>query len=211
MADGQNCFDEYTSAFGEWKIDETLDHFYDSCGKSMIVVAVDNGNDLRLKEYDPYFFEMIGQGEGKQFAAFIVKTLKPFIDSHFRTKSSVNDTHVAGSSMGGVISMYLVTAYPKIIGNGGIFSPAFWTAKPIYAEVNKQLPALKNHSLFFYAGGNESKTMESETREMYQLIQKTKGIKVELIVDPSASHNEKAWSTWFPAYIKWLFTPLAKS
>ena len=211
MADGQNCFDEFTSAYGEWKIDETLDRFYDSCGKSMIVVAVDHGNELRLKEYEPYYFEMSGQGEGKEYAAFIVETLKPYIDRHYRTKRSVNDTHVAGSSMGGVISMYLVTTYPKIIGNAGIFSPAFWTAKPIYAEVSSRLPFLKKHSLFFYAGGKESKTLESETREMYQLIQKAKGIKAELKIDPSATHNEKAWSAWFPVYIKWLFTPLAKS
>ena len=211
MADGQNCFDEYTSAFGEWKVDETMDRFYDSCGKSLIVVAVDNGNELRLKEYEPYYFEMSGQGEGKEYSAFIVETLKPYIDDHYRTKSSVDDTHVAGSSMGGVISMYMITAYPKIIGNAGIFSPAFWTARPIYSDVSKQLPALKKHSLFFYAGGKESKTLESETREMYQLIQKAKKIKAELIVDPSASHNEKAWSAWFPVYLKWLFTPLAKS
>jgi predicted alpha/beta superfamily hydrolase len=210
MADGQNCFDEYTSAYGEWKIDETLDRFYDSCGQSVIVVAVDNGNELRLKEYEPYYFEMSGQGEGKEYADFVVNTLKPFIDKHYRTKSSSEYTHVAGSSMGGVISMYLVATYPKQVGNAGIFSPAFWTAKQLYTDVANQLPDLKKHSVFFYAGGSESKTMVNETTEMYQVVQKAKKLKSELHVDPLAKHNEQAWSKWFPVYLNWVFTTGAK-
>jgi alpha-glucosidase len=173
-------------------------------------VAVDNGNELRMKEYEPYFFEMTGQGEGREYAAFIVETLKPYIDSHYRTKSSRKYTHVAGSSMGGVISLYIMASYPRQVGNAGIFSPAFWTAKQLYTDVANQLPALKKHSIFFYAGGNESKTMVSETLEMYQLVQKAKKLKTELRIDPLAKHNEQAWSNWFPVYLNWVFTKGAK-
>lgn len=205
MADGQNCFDEYTSAFGEWHADEALDHFYDSCGLGMIVVAVDNGGQLRLNEYDPYPFEKVDQPEGKQYAAFIAETLKPFVDAHFRTRPEAKYTHIAGSSMGGVISMYCIAAYPRVFGNAGIFSPAFWTATPLYDEVKKALPALKKHRVFFYAGGKESKGMIPETIRMVDILKAQRQVAAKLVTDADAQHNEAAWSKWFPVYLNFIF------
>lgn len=204
MTDGQNCFDEFTASNGEWHVDEALDKFYDSCGKSIIVVAVDNGNELRLQEYDPYVFDMIKVAEGKQYAAFIAKTLKPFIDRHYRTRSSFKDTHVAGSSMGGVISIYCIAAYPGQFGGAGVFSPAFWTAKPLFDKVKQYRSSLKNHSVFFYAGGNESKSMVKDATDMYNLVKSGTKTKTVLYVDELAQHNEIAWSKWFPVYLKFI-------
>ncbi len=204
LADGQNIFDEFTTNMDEWKVDETLDHFYDSCKKSMIVVAVDHGNELRLQEYQPYAFERVAIPEGKAYASFLANTLKPFIDSQFRTKSSGKFTHVAGSSMGALSSMYTIISYPKKFGNAGIFSPSFWTTKSIYEDAKANLKSLKKHTVFFYAGGNESKSMEQDTREMYLLLQGVRKIKSKIYIDREAQHNEAAWSKWFPVYLHFM-------
>lgn len=204
MNDGQNCFDEYTAAYGEWHVDEILDRFYDSCKKSMIVVAVDHGGKYRLLEYNPYDFERFGKGEGKAFSSFLAETLKPYIDSSFRTKRNKRNTHIAGSSMGGVISMWAVIAYPDIFGNAGIFSPAFWTALPIYDDAQQKLMTLQDHTFFFYAGGNESKTMVEEIKKMYRVLTPYKKLRSQLYIDETGQHNEAAWSRWFPVYLKWI-------
>lgn len=204
MADGQNCFDEYTGAYGEWHVDEALDRFSDSCKKSLIVVAVDNGGMHRMQEYNPYEFEKFGAGEGKAYSSFLAETLKPFIDSAFRTKKDKKHTHIAGSSMGGVISMWTVIAYPDIFGNAGIFSPAFWTATPIYNATEEHLAVLSDHTFFLYAGGNESKTMVEDTRKMYRQLNASKKLSCQLYIDEQAQHNEAAWTKWFPIYLKWI-------
>jgi predicted alpha/beta superfamily hydrolase len=204
MADGQNCFDEYTASFGEWKVDETLDRFYDSCKKSMIVVAIDHGEKHRNQEYDPYDFKEIGKGEGEQFASFLVQTLKPFIDKKLRTFSDKHHTSIAGSSMGGIISMWAILCYPQVFGKAGVFSPAFWTARPIFNYAKQQLTKLKGNRIFFYAGGKESETMVPFTKEMHLLLSSGKAVQTELWVDDDAQHNEGAWAKWFPVYVKWL-------
>ncbi len=204
MSDGQNCFDEFTGSYGEWQVDETLDHFYDSCKKSLIVVAVDHGESHRLQEYDPYDFERFGKGEGKEYASFLVETLKPFIDSAFRTIGDKRHTHIAGSSMGAVLSTWALIAYPSVFGNAGIFSPAYWTAKSLYTDTKKHLMALTNHSVFLYAGGSESKNMVSETKAMYRILQGNHTLKMELFVDEMAQHNEAAWRKWFPVYLQFI-------
>ena len=92
----------------------------------MIVVAIDHGGTKRINEYCPYDMEGFGKGEGDQYLQFLVKTLKPYIDKNYRTKKDKENTYIAGSSMGGLISMYAVLKYPYVFGGAGVFSPAFW-------------------------------------------------------------------------------------
>src|ERR1035437_5258617 len=53
MHDGQNLFDQYSSAFGEWQVDESLNTLFNQNNYGIIVVGVDNGGASRLDEYSP--------------------------------------------------------------------------------------------------------------------------------------------------------------
>jgi len=106
LNDGQNLFNEQTAAFGEWGIDECLDSLQNQIGKETIIVGIDNGLGKRMTEYNPYDHVQFGKGEGKAYTNFLVNTLKPFIDSKYRTKKSVENTFIGGSSMGADISLY---------------------------------------------------------------------------------------------------------
>ncbi|HYE53636.1 MAG TPA: alpha/beta hydrolase-fold protein, partial [Chitinophagaceae bacterium] len=135
MHDGQNLFDDATAFSGEWGIDETLD----SMKKHCIVVGIDNGGLKRMNEYNPYDNDRFGKGEGKQYLAFIVKTLKPFIDKKYKTLADKKNTHIAGSSMGGLISMYAAIVYPNVFGSAGVFSPSFWISPKLKDDISKRV------------------------------------------------------------------------
>ncbi|MDQ6763206.1 MAG: alpha/beta hydrolase-fold protein, partial [Bacteroidota bacterium] len=106
MHDGQNLFDEATSYAGEWGVDDFLDSMFSSGKKEVIVVGIDNGLQKRMNEYNPYSYGKFGTGEGDQYVDFLVKDLKPYIDKHYRTLANKKNTYIAGSSMGGLISLY---------------------------------------------------------------------------------------------------------
>ncbi|MEO6719742.1 MAG: alpha/beta hydrolase-fold protein [Ferruginibacter sp.] len=74
MQDGQNIFDEYTAAFGEWAADECLDSMVKNGKPACIIVGIDNGPS-RMTEYNPYEFRDFGKGEGDLYVDFIAKTL----------------------------------------------------------------------------------------------------------------------------------------
>ena len=86
MQDGQNLFDNSTSFSGEWEIDETLNQLFSEGDYGAIVVGVDNGGSHRIDEYTPWKNSQYGGGEGDLYSDFLAKTLKPFIDKHYRTK-----------------------------------------------------------------------------------------------------------------------------
>jgi predicted alpha/beta superfamily hydrolase len=203
LQDGQNLFNEQTAAFGEWGVDECLDSLQQKIGKECIVVGIDHGSNKRMTEYNPYTHAQYGIGEGKEYAAFLAKTLKPFIDGKFRTKKSAANTFIGGSSMGAVISLYAITQYPESFGGGLLFSPAFWVAPELYAEVEKFNPT-NAPKIYCYAGGKESATMVADMKKMTDLLDKKQNIQIRKVVSPLGQHNEAYWRTEFAEAWSWL-------
>lgn len=202
LQDGQNIFDEYTSGFGEWGVDECLDSSIKKGTPPCIVIGIDNGPE-RMREYNPYEFKTYGKGAGDAYIDFLAKTLKPYIDKHYRTLDSKDNTIIAGSSMGGLISFYAMLRYPGIFGNGGIFSPAFWTADGIKSLADSAGNKLTG-KIFFYMGGLEGEAYLNDMNEVIEIMAKKSDAMVYTVIDPEGTHNEKAWRKWFPGFYKWI-------
>ncbi len=204
MNDGQNLFNLQTAPNGEWGVDEALDSLQAQTKKEAIVVGIDHGGDKRMTEYNPYNNEKFGKGEGIKYVEFLALTLKPYIDKKFRTQKDAAHTFIAGSSMGGLISMYAVVKYPDVFGGAGVFSPAFWTAPAIYDEVQNAKWTANKPRIFLYAGGQESNLMVPDMEKMTRLITTKGSYDVRQIVAPLNKHNEKAWREEFPGFYKWI-------
>jgi predicted alpha/beta superfamily hydrolase len=207
MHDGQNLFNEQTAPVGEWGIDECLDTLQTQLKRECIVVGIDNSSEHRLTEYNPYDIEKYGKGEGNQYIDFLAKTLKPFIDAHFRTLKDMQNTFTAGSSMGALISLYAVLKYPEVFGAAGIFSPAFSLTPQLYSDVQK-MTWKGLHRFFFYAGAKESESMTSDMKEMESVLYKSnKNIQTREVIFPLGQHNETYWRKMFPDFYIWLIQP----
>lgn len=202
MQDGQNVFDDATSGFGEWGVDEALDSL-GAKHKEIIVVAIDNGGDKRLNEYSPYDMEKYGKGEGDQYVDFLVQTLKPFIDKHYRTKKDERNTFVAGSSMGGLISFYAILKYPEVFGGAGTFSPAFWIT-PQLKNIDPQKAKKVKGKIYFYAGGQESETMVPDMLYVFEQMKKYSKAKMQTVIRAEGKHNEPTWRDEFPLFYQWI-------
>ena len=130
MHDGNNIFDAKTSATGvEWGVDETAQRLsVQGRIRKVIVVGIFN-TPQRTKEYAPFEDSKYGGGFGDAYLEFVGATLKPFIDKTYRTLPGREHTGIAGSSLGGLISLYALFRKPEVFGFGGAVSPALWWAK----------------------------------------------------------------------------------
>lgn len=202
MHDAQNLFDDKTSYAGEWHIDETLD----SLKAEVIIVGIEHGNEKRMEELTPYPNEKYGGGKADAYLDFMVNTLKPYIDTNYRTKTGKMNTAIAGSSLGGLVSYYAVLKYPKVFGKAAIFSPSFWFTHEIYTltENNKKLKT----KLYFLCGDAESATMVSDMDKMVDLVNDKRCSCMHLtrkVIVADGKHNEKLWSNAFGKAYLWLF------
>jgi predicted alpha/beta superfamily hydrolase len=200
MHDGQNVFEDTTSYSGEWGVDECLD----SMKKKCIIVAVDHGGSKRINEYCPYDMERFGKGEGNPYVDFLAKTLKPFIDKKYRTLVDRKNTFVAGSSMGGLISLYAVLKYPKVFGGAGVFSPAFWiSGTKIFDDIRKK-GKLVNAKIYFYGGKQEGETMVPDMLKAFSGMLKVSKSKMTTVIRDDGKHNEGRWRVEFPLFYEWI-------
>ena len=202
MQDGQNVFDEATSGFGEWGVDEALDTLKNK-SQEMIVVGVDNDPVYRINEYSPYDMEKYGKGEGAAYLDFLVNTLQPYINKHYRTRKCASHNYIAGSSMGGLISFYALIKYPKKFGGAGVFSPAFWITPQLKNIDPKKAKKIKG-KIYFFAGQQESDAMVPDMLSVFEQMHKYSKAKMKTVIRAQGKHNEATWRAEFPLFYKWL-------
>jgi predicted alpha/beta superfamily hydrolase len=200
MPDGQNVFDKATSFSGEWRVDETLD----SLQAKAIFVAIEHGGDARITELTPYKNEKYGGGGADVYLDFIMHTVKPHIDSYYRTKKEKEYTGILGSSLGGLTAYYAVISYPDTFGMAGVFSPAFWI-NPEMFDLNEYSETL-DARIYFMAGDSESEDMVPDMDRMAKLAT-GKAKKADMVYKktvPGGKHNEALWAKEFAQAFIWL-------
>src|SRR5437762_8082819 len=148
--DGQNLFDGATSFIPgqEWRVDEVAQSLI-AAGKidPLIIVGIYNAGVERVNEYtaalDPKYK---AGGKADLYGRFLVEEVKPFIDKTYRTEQDAKHTGLGGSSLGGLISLYLGLKYPTVFTRIADVSPAVWWADNQivrFTEVQSRRPTLR--------------------------------------------------------------------
>ena len=206
MHDGQNLFDPATSFAGEWGVGRILDAAARR-GLEAIVVGVPNAGARRLDEYSPFRDPGLGEGgRGAAYAAFLAGTLKTLVDGRFRTRPSRDSTIIAGSSMGGLISLYALFRHSDVFGAAGALSPSLWFAGgAIFADVARSpfVPA----RIYLDIGTLEGAEHVANARRMRDLLV-AKGYRLgrqlRWLESRCGRHDERSWGRRFARALPWL-------
>jgi len=239
MHDGQMLFDAQTTwNKQEWKIDEIVGGLIDSSKiKDCIVVAMWNHSDIRHTEYYPQkpfdllpqkFKDSIFETATKQFGTefkgiqsdnylkFIVEELKPFIDTNFSVYTNFENTFIAGSSMGGLISMYALCEYPTIFGGAACLSTHWIGFMPqenspvpatFFSYLEQNLPSPKTHKIYFDYGTNTLDEYYLPFQHSVNEVLKLKGYNesnAKNIKFEGHDHSENSWNKRFQVPVGFL-------
>lgn len=184
MHDGQMLYDaSQTWNKQSWEVDDVLNSLLED-GKinDLIVVGIWNVYGKRHMNYFPEKpFEMMskmdrdsiinqlvnsGRIEGgfqpnsDDYLKFVVTELKPYIDTNYSVYTDRDQTFIAGSSMGGLISLYAICEYPEIFGGAACMSthwPGSFTPDNAFPDsfrhyLRKNLPDPQSHKIYFDYG-----------------------------------------------------------
>jgi predicted alpha/beta superfamily hydrolase len=217
MHDGQNVFDTATSFAGEWQADETATQLIaEKKIRPLIIVAIEN-NGSRMDEYTFTRDEGIqAGGNGAAYLKFVAEEVKPFIDKTYRTKPDRADTAVAGSSLGGTISLELCRAYPQSFGLCGAISPAAWWNDGELLKRFDRDPAWMKQTRFWIDVGTAEGSAEQHERyvdavRQLEATMKKAGLAADrdyaARIIEGGLHNEQAWAKRFDQVLMFLFPP----
>ena len=207
--DGQNVFDEHTSFSGEWHADETLEALA-AHGIEAIAVAIPNGGSARMDEYNPWrdARRRMG-GKGDAHLGFVVGRVKPLIDATFPTRPEREATGIVGSSMGGLMSLYALAAYPGVFGLAGVMSPSLgWNNYRVIELVEAgMLGGEPRPRIHVDAGGREWKGMLPDARRLRDALREQgfeDGRDLQYVEERRATHTESAWARRLPDALRFL-------
>ena len=231
MHDGQMLFDANTTwNHQSWDVDDvTARLLKEGKIKDVIIVGINNGGKTRHIDYFPQKpYDLLSQeqkdtidkkmnGSGKSvivfkpnsdnYLKFIVSELKPFIDKKYPVFKDRDHTFIAGSSMGGLISMYAICEYPDIFGGAACLSthwPGIFTIennpvpKAFVTYLKANLPNPKNHKFYFDYGDQTLDAMYAPTQKKVDEVMKAKGFTDSNWITkffPGQDHSEKSWNS----------------
>jgi predicted alpha/beta superfamily hydrolase len=175
-------------------------------GYEAIVVGIPNMGDQRLTEYSPFVDSVMGGGAGDRYLDFLTETVKPAIDRQFRSRPGRAHTGLAGSSMGGLLSLYGFFRPASVFGFVGVLSPSLWFAGGAIFSIVESA-AYAPGRLYLDIGALEGPEHVSRARRMRELI-RAKGYRLgsELrwLESRCGRHDETSWGRRFARALPFL-------
>jgi predicted alpha/beta superfamily hydrolase len=221
MQDGQNLFDPMTSFVpgNYWRFEKTVPRLL-AAGKiePVIVVGVYNTGEDRIDEYAPTRDSRTGRGGlAPAYGRFLVTELKPFVDSYYRTRVEPASTGIGGSSMGGLLTLYLgLIAYPSVFGRIASMSPSVWWDRSAILRALRGVQKPANTLVWLDMGTQETPSLRGR-RGMVQGMERVcdllvsagwnHGRDLRCVQAVGAAHTESAWAERVAPMLRFLFPP----
>ncbi|MDQ6861763.1 MAG: alpha/beta hydrolase-fold protein [Verrucomicrobiota bacterium] len=204
LHDGQNVFDP-GGPFGSWSADASATReIGQGRMREAILVGIDN-TSARIPEYMPPTDTYQGvQGRGDAYASFVVNNVRPYVDFTYRTLNDPKNTVIAGSSLGGLISLYFGREF-STFGKIGVLSPAYWIAPNYISQVvNGAKKPLRVYEDFGTAEPADDWDNALEMYDVHLAQGYAANADVTFVAGCGQAHNEAAWKDRFPGMLHYL-------
>lgn len=210
MHDGQNLFSPY-ALWGGWQVSATVEQaIADAVLDPLIIVGIDN-TAARFDEYTQttdVIDGMLVGGRADEYAEFLVTGVKPFVESRYAVQSAPDQVAVMGSSLGGLVSLYIGLRHAEVFGSvasmsGTIAWGTFGADNPTIVSEYASAPPL-GLRIYLDSGGSEGSGCPEGGSDNYcgnvELADALRGWgwvdEHDLFYRwaPGAPHNEAAWA-----------------
>ena len=199
MFDGHNVFFDSDATYGKsWGMKEYMDYTQ----TQVIIAAVECSHSPdhgRLKEYSPYTFSDPDCGAicgcGRITMEWMTKTFKPLIDSRYPTLPDRKNTYIAGSSMGGLMSLYAVLEYNHVYSRAAALSPSLWTSPSQFDRLIRQAHIADDTVIYMDYGSQEFKSGRNMERIFNRTVEQLLNRRIYLTsrIVPEGRHCEASW------------------
>ena len=211
LHDGQNLFDGATSFIPgmDWHVGQTADYCIQSgLVEPLIIVGIYNAGKQRLGEYTPTRMPKLGGGRANRYAKFLLEEVRPFLLSSYRVQSGAENTGIGGSSLGGLVSLYLGLRLPHVFGKIAALSPSVWWNQRVILRFADAAPVDPLPRIWLDIGTREGGRIVDDV-ERFRDILLGKGWRPERDLHyqrvEGAEHNEAAWAQRVAPFLQFLF------
>jgi predicted alpha/beta superfamily hydrolase len=217
MQDGQNLFDPETSFIkgNYWRLGETADELIKGGAiEPLIIVGIYNSGVKRIDEYTPVEDKRLGGGQADAYGRMLVEELKPFIEGQYRTLPGAENCGMGGSSLGGLVTLYLGLQYPAVFSKLAVMSPSVWWRNRTILRTVGALEKKPGLRIWLDIGTKESTRAVPDARLLRDgLIKKgwQLGDDLAYFEAEGGEHTESAWALRAGPMLRFLFPARPRS
>ena len=211
LHDGQNLFDGSTAFVPgmDWKVGQTADEAIAvGAVEPLIIVGIYNLGKHRIGEYTPTRVPKLGGGRADRYAKFLIEEVKPFIENEYRTLGGAHNAGLGGSSLGGLVSLYVGLKNANIFGKLAALSPSVWWNQQVMHRFAAAAQINDRPRIWLDIGTEEGPRIVQDV-EQFRDVLLAKGWRAEEDLHyervPGAEHNEAAWSQRVGPVLQFLF------
>lgn len=213
LHDGQNLFDPETAyvAGMHWRVGETADLLInEGLIEPLVIVGVYNTGEHRIAEYTPTRDRKLGGGEADLYGRMLIDEVKPFVDAEYRTLSDPLNTGLGGSSLGGLVSLYLALTRPDVFSKVIAMSPSVWWNKRAILKMISRARLKPRLQVWLDVGTEEGEEAVRDVHALRDVLLGKgwrQGDDLAFCVGKGATHNEAAWAARLGPALEFLYAP----
>ena len=204
--DGQNLFNSTATAPTSLELERWLPALAQNYPQEqLIVIGIANSHE-RMREYvPPYSVGPEGSGIGHLYGRFIVEELIPHIEHDYLKLTATPERTLIGTSLGGLISLYLAANFPEVFTNVVSLSGSF-QFNEITQDIVKLSPS--KQKIYLDSGtegpGNDNYFDNYFMRDQFLELDWIYGGNIFHVIGRGHHHNEEAWRQRLPDALRWI-------
>lgn len=211
LQDGQNLFDGATSFVPgmDWHVGETADRLIaQGMVRPVIIVGIYNTGKRRVREYTPTRDKKLGGGAADRYGRMLLEEIKPFVESEYRTLPGPANTGLGGSSLGGLLTLYLGIRFTDVFGKLAVLSPSLWWNQRWILNFAARARVELRPRVWLDVGTKEGVRIVEDAGRLRDIMtekgwQDGRDLHYEVI--PGGVHNEDAWAKRVGPFLQFLF------
>jgi enterochelin esterase-like enzyme len=212
LHDGQNLFASRDEARGgSWHAGEAIDALV-GAGRiaPIVLLAIDHAGDRRLHEFTPTAGPDGAGGGAAEYAQLVFESIADAAGRwHVRTDAA--GLALGGSSLGGLVTLWMASVYPGRFGKLIAMSPSLWWDRRMMLRLLRRQPLEPATEIWLDAGLRERRIVARDARALRDLLVDQGVRRIRYVEDPDGSHDEASWGRRLRDALVWLYGDTSRS
>lgn len=213
MHDGQNLFDPRTSFIPgrTWQMREHADAAIEAGEvEPLIIVGIYNTGERRMAEYTFEREPERGGGEADCYGLMLTRELMPWIEQQYRVRHDRTSTGLGGSSLGGLVTLFLGLRHAQHFGKLAVLSPSvWWNHKGILGYLNEHAPQVwERPRIWLDVGDREGNRTVHDTEQLARRLRANGWVSGQTLHFErihGGAHDEASWAARVRPMLRFLF------
>jgi len=213
LHDGQNLFDGRTSFIPgrTWEVREQADAAIQAGEvEPLVIVGIYNTGDRRLAEYTHERDWQMGGGQADEYGLMLTRELMPWIASQYHIRQDRDSTGLGGSSLGGLVTLFIGLRHPECFGRLALLSPSvWWNHKSILGYLNERAPQVwERPRVWLDVGDREGHRTLKDAEQLNRRLKANGWLPNQTLHFErvhGGTHDEASWARRVVPMLKFLF------